>query len=196
MAWNIQETQRKLREAAFAEFAEHGPDGTTMDRIAERAGVNKERLYKYFGDKRSLFTEVLTEELAKLSAAVELDEAGVRDIGEFAGRTFDYHAAHPELVRLLLWEGLASGPAVNEAHRSAHYQDKVRVVAAAQQDGFLRGDIDPAKLVFLLIGLAAWWLAVPQLARMLTGADADDAQEQAQRRACVVTAAKQLAGSR
>lgn len=25
-----------------------------------------------------------------------------------AGRTFDYHAAHPELVRLLLWEGLAA----------------------------------------------------------------------------------------
>ncbi len=196
MAWNTQETQRKLRAAAFAEFAEHGPDGTTMDRIAESAGVNKERLYKYFGDKRSLFTEVLTEELAKLSAAVELDEAGVRDIGEFAGRTFDYHAAHPELVRLLLWEGLASGPAVNEADRSARYQEKVRVVAAAQQDGLVRDDIEAAKLVFLLIGLAAWWLAVPQLARMLTGADGNDSQEQAQRRACVVTAAKQLAGCR
>jgi hypothetical protein len=29
--------------AIVTEFAEHGPDGTTMARIAERAGIKKER---------------------------------------------------------------------------------------------------------------------------------------------------------
>ena len=193
MAWNTDETKRKLREAAFTEFARCGPDGTTMAHIAEQAGINKERLYKYFGDKRSLFTEVLTEELAKLSAAVPLDQAGIEDIGAFAGRTFDYHAANPQLVRLLLWEGLAAEPVVNEVNRSAHYQEKVRLIATAQKNGLLKRDIDPAKLVFLLIGMAAWWFAVPQLARMLTGADADEPRERARRRTCVVIAAKQLA---
>ena len=55
MAWDTEGTRRRLKEAATAEFAEHGPDGTTMAAIAERAGINKERLYKYFGDKQALF---------------------------------------------------------------------------------------------------------------------------------------------
>ena len=70
MAWDTEGTRRRLKEAATAEFAEHGPDGTTMARIAERAGINKERLYKYFGDKQALFETVLTDELDKLAASV------------------------------------------------------------------------------------------------------------------------------
>jgi hypothetical protein len=101
------------------------------------------------------------------------------DIGEFAGRTFDYHAAHPELARLLQWEGLAGGPAADEINRTAHYQRKVQAFAAAQRDGLLDDDLDPAHPVFLIIALAAWWQAVPQLARMLTGADGADPADSA-----------------
>src|SRR5665213_4148800 len=57
--------------------------------IAERAGINKERLYKYYGDKRGLFETVLTAELDKLAAAA--GPADYADVGEFAGRTFDYY---------------------------------------------------------------------------------------------------------
>src|SRR5580698_11381540 len=171
MAWETEETRRRLKQAATDEFAEHGPDGTTMTRIAERAGINKERLYKYFGDKRALFETVLADELDKLAAAVSLAPGGLADIGEFAGRTFDYHVGHPELARLLQWEGLAGGPAADEINRTAHYQRKVQAFAAAQRDGLLDDDFDPAHLVFLIIALAAWWQPVPQLALMLTGAD-------------------------
>src|SRR3954447_7034246 len=104
MARNIEETQQRLRAAACAEFAEHGVAGTTVTRIARRAGVNKERLYAYFGDKDALFDEVLTEALEELSRAVAPDGLRFQDLGEFAGRTFDYYRQHPELARLLQWE--------------------------------------------------------------------------------------------
>src|ERR1700722_15651307 len=175
MAWDTEGTRRRLLEAARIEFAERGPDGTTMARIAERAGLNKERLYKYFGDKQALFERVLSGELEKLAAAVQPLAGGLEDIGEFAGRTFDYHAAHPQLVRLLLWEGLAGGAA-----RPAHYRDKAGAYAAAQRAGILDEDLDPDHLVFLIIALAAWWFSVPQLAFMLTGEQ--NAGEQARRR--------------
>src|SRR6516164_7704169 len=132
MAWDTEGTRRRLKEAATVEFAERGPDGTTMARIAERAGINKERLYKYFGDKRALFERVLSDELDRLAASVTPLPDGLEGIGEFAGRTFDYHAAHPELVRLLLWEGLSGGPAADEAKRTAQYQNKAQAYAAAQ----------------------------------------------------------------
>jgi AcrR family transcriptional regulator len=192
MAWDTEGTRRRLKEAATAEFAEHGPDGTTMAAIAERAGINKERLYKYFGDKQALFETVLTDELDKLAASVA-PVPGFEEIGEFAGRTFDYHAAHPQLVRLLLWEGLAGIPVADAANRTAHYQDKARAYAAAQRAGVLDGDIDPEHLVFMIIGLAAWWAAAPQVARMLTGADDSDPAEHARRRASVIRAAERLA---
>ena len=166
MAWDTEGTRRRLKEAATAEFAEHGPDGTTMARIAERAGINKERLYKYFGDKQALFETVLTDELDKLAASVAPVPSGFEEIGEFAGRTFDYQAAHPQLVRLLLWEGLSGGVA-DEANRTAHYKKKAQAYALAQRDGVLDDELSPEHLVFMIIGLAAWWVSAPQVARMV-----------------------------
>src|SRR5438034_8238696 len=142
MAWDTEGPGRRSKEAAAAESDEHGPDGTTMARIAERAGINKERLYKYFGDKQALFETVLTDELDKLAASVAPVPSGFEEIGEFAGRTFDYQAAHPQLVRLLLWEGLAGGPVADEANRTVHYQHKARAYAAAQRARILDEDLD------------------------------------------------------
>lgn len=186
-------TKRRLREAALAEFAAHGFAGTTVASIAARAGVNKERLYSYFGDKKALWTLVLTTELERLSVAVDPAGVGLDDIGEFAGATYDYHAAHPELGRLLQWEGLQAGPPAHAAVRTAHYREKVARFAAAQSDGLLDPEIDPAHLVFSLIALAAWWQTVPQLAEMITGAGPDDQQERAARRRFVVEAARRIA---
>ena len=193
MAWDTEATRGRLLEAATVEFADHGLDGTTMSAIAERAGINKERLYNYFGDKRALFATVLSAELAALSAAVVPPETGLEDIGEFAGRTFDYYSEHPRLARLLLWEGLAGGPPAREGERTTHYRDKAETYAQAQRDGVLAGDLDPAHLVFFIIGLAAWWFSVPQLAQMLTGTTNADPAERARRRSAVVHAARRLA---
>ena len=193
MAWNTAETQRRLKEAATIEFAEHGPDGTTMSQIATRAGINKERLYKYFGDKHALFEAVLADELARLAASITPPAGGLEDIGEFAGRTFDYYTGHPHLARLLLWEALAGEAPADEASRTEHYQQKTLTYAAAQQEGILSDALDADHLVFLIIALAAWWYSVPQLAKMITGAESDDVAEHARRRASVVAAAQQLA---
>jgi AcrR family transcriptional regulator len=193
VAWDTEGTRRRLKEAATAEFAARGPAGTTMASIAERAGINKERLYKYFGDKRALFEAVLTDELDKLAASVGRPQSGLEDIGEFAGRTYDYYTAHPELIRLLLWENLSGGPIADQANRTAHYKSKARAYAAAQDAGILDPDLDPAHLVFLIIALNAWWFSAPQLARMLTGTDDQDPAEHARRRATVVQAARRLA---
>ena len=196
MVWDTEGTRRRLKEAATAEFAERGLDGTTMTRIAGRAGINKERLYSYYGDKNALWVVVLTDELEGLALAVELAGVSLEDVGEFAGATFDYHVRHPQLGRLLQWEGLVRGPAADVARRSAHYREKVERFAQAQRDGVLDAGLDPAHLVFALIALAAWWQTVPQLAEMITGASGDDVNERDRRRAFVVDAARRLTAAR
>ena len=66
----------------------------------------------------------------------------------------------------------------------------------ARMDGVLDDELSPEHLVFMIIGLAAWWVSAPQVARMLTGADDSDPAEHARRRASVVTAAERLARPR
>ncbi|MET0820337.1 MAG: TetR family transcriptional regulator [Aeromicrobium sp.] len=193
MAWDTDGTRRRLRDAALVEFAAHGFDGTTVAAIATRSGVNKERLYSYFGDKKALWDLVLSTELERLATGVELTGAGLDDIGEFVGATFDYHASHPELGRLLQWEGLQSGMPAHAAARTTHYREKVARFADAQRDGLLDPDIDPGHLVFALIALAAWWQTVPQLAEMITGAGPEDEEQRASRRRFVVEAARRIA---
>jgi len=191
MAWDTEGTRRRLREAALTEFARSGFDGTTVAAVADRAGVNKERLYSYYGDKKSLWDLVLGTELERLAAAVSVSGTDLEDIGEFAGALFDYHAAHPELGRLLQWEGLRGGPPADAIARRAHYQDKIEQFRSAQREGALDAALDPAHLVFALIALAAWWQTVPQLAELITGASPDD-EERARRRQFVVEAARRL----
>lgn len=104
MAWDTARTKQKLLDAAVHEFSEHGPLGARVDRVASRAGVNKERIYQYFGSKQNLFSAVLEQEMIKLAAAVPLTPELAHDLGEFSGRIYDYHREYPHYLRLLLWE--------------------------------------------------------------------------------------------
>ncbi len=194
MAWDVEGTKRRIYEAALAEFAQHGQEGTTVDRIAKRAQVNRERVYNYFGDKAKLFSAVISSELDKIANSVPLVITSPADVGEFAGRTFDYQRANPDLARLVLWEGLSdTGGIPDELARTELYAGKAAAVAAAQRAGLIDDAIAPAHLVFLIISLSSYWSAAPQIARMLSGGDASDEAEAARRRSAVVEAARRIA---
>jgi AcrR family transcriptional regulator len=194
MAWDTEGTRRKILDAATTEFADRGPAGTTIERIAKLAGVNKERVYNYYGAKAELFARVLQEQLAAAAQNVPVQSLSQEDIGEYAGKLYDYHRDHPELARLLQWEALTFAAEVpEEQRRREDYRRKTEVIQAGQDGGVLTGEIAADLLNFLLAALAGYWAVVPQVARMMTNATADDARENARRRACVVEAARRLA---
>ncbi|MBV2153357.1 TetR/AcrR family transcriptional regulator [Kitasatospora sp. SUK 42] len=200
MAWDTAKTKRLLLDAAVDEFAAYGPEGARIDRIAAAAGVNKERIYPYFGGKRQLFAAVIQRELEQLAAAVPMEEADGRavDLPEYAGRVFDYHHDHPHLLRLLQWEALygdAAAPVAGEERRAAHYAEKLAAVSRAR-----RGEVDsaragvplaPEELLYAVVALVGWQFAAPQLARMILGAAVDE--DPAARRAAVVDMVRRLA---
>jgi AcrR family transcriptional regulator len=51
--------RRQLFEVALSLFAEHGYASTTMDDIAEAAGVTKPLVYQHFDSKRALYLELM-----------------------------------------------------------------------------------------------------------------------------------------
>ena len=190
---DAERTKRLLLEAATDEFAEHGLDGTTVERIAARAGVNKERLYNYFGDKSTLFSKVLATELGRIDDDVPLLIRSLDDVADFAARSYDYVAEHRRLSRLVIWEGLAdSGDLPEEAVRSELYRGKVATVVNAQRAGIITDSIAAADLLFLVLSLSSWWASAPQIARMISSAE-DVADVRVGRRASVAEAARRLA---
>jgi AcrR family transcriptional regulator len=59
-------TRHALLTAARTLFAEHGYDATTVRAVADRAGVNQALLFRYFGNKRGLFTHAVQDEALEL----------------------------------------------------------------------------------------------------------------------------------
>jgi len=167
MKRNADATKARIFDAARDEFAQFGIAGARVDRIAESARANKARMYEYFGDKETLFALVLEVELERLSTAVPAPD-DPRRIPAYVRAVFDYHCAHPDLVRLLYWEALhfSSTDAPREQERRDFYAGRVADLARAQAEGVISPEVDPRHLHFLLLGLATSWFGLPQLARM------------------------------
>ncbi|WP_405871239.1 MULTISPECIES: TetR family transcriptional regulator [unclassified Streptomyces] len=166
-------TKARIFEAAVAEFARHGIAGARIDRIASAAKANKQLIYAYFGNKAELFTQVLGKSMVDLAVAVPVV---TDDIGGWIDRLMDYHATHPETLRLLFWEGMEYGTTElpDEAERQEHYRRKVAAVQDGQDRGVITDAIPARDLLFLLIALANWATVVPQMRRVLVGADDTD----------------------
>ncbi|MFH9005785.1 TetR family transcriptional regulator [Streptomyces afghaniensis] len=166
-------TKARIFEAAVAEFARHGIAGARIDRIAAEAKANKQLIYAYFGNKAELFAIVLEKKMLHLAEAVPVDPD---DIEGWVDRLMDYHAAHPELLRLLFWEGLEYGSdeLPHESDRQEHYARKVAALQDGQDRGVVTDAIPAADLLFLLTALANWTVVVPQMRRILVGGEAPD----------------------
>ncbi|MBP5938469.1 TetR family transcriptional regulator [Streptomyces acidiscabies] len=166
-------TKARIFTAAVAEFARYGIAGARIDRIAAEAKANKQLIYVYYGNKAELFTQVLSRRMVDLAAAVPVDPD---DIDGWLDRLMDYHAANPDLLRLLYWEGIEYGTAElpDEKARREHYAHKVDAMRDGQERGVITDAIPPADLLLLIISLANWMTVVPQMSRILAGGEETD----------------------
>lgn len=179
MAWDTERTKQLLLDAATLEFSARGLAGARVDRIAAAAGVNKERIYQYFGNKEQLFGTVLTNQLALVIDAVPITGSGPEAIIDYAGRVFDYHCEHPELARLTFWEGLEVDSPVAEKIRRERSNRKVELVLAAVPNLSREQAQD---LLLTILTLADGYQALPHMERIYTGSTATDPERRARRR--------------
>ena len=189
MAWDVERTKQLLLDAATEEFSAFGMAGARIDRIAASAGVNKERIYQYFGKKSEFFGIVLERQLAAVMDAVQITGTGVEAIARYAGDVFDYQVEHPQLARLTFWEGLECDRPTAEEKRRAASDSKVALVRAALPQ---ITEADARDLLLTILTLADGWQVLHTLDRLYTGTVARDAARNASRRKAVVTAVEAL----
>lgn len=99
-----QKTKRteELLDAAWALFSEKGYESTTMDEVAEHAGVSRYPVYYAFGDKQNLFFELwkkrVVSELDKIQSRVKRGGSLRSNLEGIAQWMVDEHTANPYLV--------------------------------------------------------------------------------------------------
>lgn len=159
-------TRERILDAAATEFAEHGFAGARVAAIAERSGANVERLYFYFGDKRGLFTAVMGEVMTRIVAAAPFD---ANDLPGYISAMAAFHHTDPQLIQLMLAEGLAGRELPDESARRAHYRDRIAAIRASQDAGALRSDVDARLIAYAVLALVVTVEALPQISELILG---------------------------
>ncbi|RFU83551.1 TetR/AcrR family transcriptional regulator [Streptomyces triticagri] len=169
-----QATRAKLYEAAVTLIAEQGFSATTVDEIAERAGVAKGTVYYNFASKAELFEELLRYGVGLLTqslqrAADETAERGGSNVDALdamirAGLGFiDTYPAFTQLYVAELWR-------TNRAWQSTLLvvrQQAVAVVEGVLREGVAAGELSSeldipltaAALVGMVLVAALDWQA-------------------------------------
>ena len=142
----------RLLDVATTLFMERGFDGTSIDAVAEAAGVSKPTVYARYRDKRDLFAAVLRgrirEWLAPISAAAEAQATAsnpenIETTLHELGRHMLSQASMPEcatLKRILAAQAVQFPELAKLAHEDG-WQRGVRGVAILLQQFAARGEI-------------------------------------------------------
>ncbi len=101
--------RRQLLDAALAAFAKRGFHATSMNQVAEAAGVTKPVLYQHFRSKRDLYRELLTDvgtQLEERIAKAASQARGPREQVELGFRAyFGFVDEQRQAFRLLFGAG-------------------------------------------------------------------------------------------
>jgi len=185
-------TRKKLLTAARREFADSGLAGARVDEIADRAGVNKQLVYHYFGDKDALYLAVLEwvyEEIRSHERELNLEglppERAIRKLIE---SSFDHLAAHPDFIVLLNDENRGGARHVRGSRRlEAMHSPLVSMVSKILKEGvrtgaFRRG-INPLHLYISIACLSYFFFSNTPTLSAIFGKDlASPAAKRARRK--------------
>ena len=160
-------SQQTIPAAARDEFHEHGLGGARVDRIAERAQLDKKLLYYYFQNKDRLFQAVLEDAYRGIREAeqqlhlADLPPAdALRALTVF---TWNYYLEHPEFLTLLNSANLhrarhLEGSQRARALNSPLIQTLAEVLERGRRDGVFRGGVDPMQLYISIAALSYFYL--------------------------------------
>lgn len=151
-------TRSKILEAAEAEFSEKGFFGARIDNIAAMSGVNKRMIYEHFESKELLYETTLLSVYERLAECerqfVICDLEPTLAIRNVIYVCFRFLEENPNFVRMLMWENLNQGRAIDKRHRDTkspviHYI--VDLVKKGKESGVFRDDVDEYQIVLSIM---------------------------------------------
>jgi TetR/AcrR family transcriptional regulator len=161
----IAATKERLVEAAIKEFAEHGLSGARVERIAERAEINKQAIYYYFKDKDDLYTFALERcyELAhRNDARLAFEEkSGYEAMSALIDSVFDDLDEMRDIIAIVSDENRNKGRHLPNQHIRSTNRPAIDAIAAilrrGESDGTIRPHVDPEHLWISILSLIMFY---------------------------------------
>ena len=150
------ETRERILATGRALLAEEGLRAVTTQAIAQRARISKKTLYQQFPSKEALLEAILIsfmeENLGHWDRILERDEsamdrivASLRFVSEFLPHIQTRLINQVESLAPQLWEKM-------DAIRTKRLSRLKSLMEEAQQERFLRADVNPDHWILLLVG--------------------------------------------
>lgn len=118
---SVEDSRRKILEAAEVEFAEFGLEGASVNIIAEKSGLNKRMIYHYFDSKEGLYEEILKInfykifELEKNAFSMPESEDDIfKSIRQGITDYYNFLKSNPNYVKLITREELSGGKYIHK----------------------------------------------------------------------------------
>jgi TetR/AcrR family transcriptional regulator len=148
-----QENEEKILEAALEVFSTRGFRGSTIDEVAEAAGMSKPNLLYYFRTKEAIHRALIDRVLDTwLDPLREFDASGdpVTEIRSYIRRKIEMARDFPRESRLFANEVLQGAPHILDELRGplkSLVDEKAEIIRQWQRDGKL-ARCDPYHLIF------------------------------------------------
>ena len=175
-------TRQRIFEVATREFSEKGFHGARIDVIAREAGINKQRIYAYFGDKEGLFIEVWKRTFELIYEEdrefLDLRETDIPNLGGIVLRSYmRFHENHPEFWRIFVMENLFGGRHGRPGHdRDRPYGHLRELYAAGQDSGGYGRDGSFDTFIFVLTAISYFYTSNAKTMSDNLGIDLSDPQ--------------------
>ena len=150
-----QKNEQAIIQAAEDEFARHGFKGTSMNTIAQNAGLPKANLHYYFNNKLGLYIAVLSNIIELWDStfnALSVDDDPAQALAQYIRAKMESSRRNPQASRIFAMEIISGGQCLSE-YFSQDYREWFRGRAAVLQawiDAGKMDRVDPVHLIFLL----------------------------------------------
>jgi TetR/AcrR family transcriptional regulator len=188
-------TAAAILAAALKEFAGSGFSGGRVDRIAERAGVNKGMIYHHYGSKEGLFLAVLEHAYERARSSelkLHLDELPPAEaMARLVEFTFDSFAKDRSFIKLLNDENLHAAVHLKQSQRIAEMHSPLlanmrKILASGAAQGVFRSDLDPMQTWISIAAVSYFYFSNIYTLSTIFRRDFDTRQAHALRRQHVV----------
>ena len=166
-----------ILKAGLEVFSQFGFRGSTIDMVAEAAGLSKPNLLYYFPSKDAIYTALLSQLLEDwLEPLNALDRNGdpVEEILAYAKRKLDMSKHYPQESRLFANEIIQGAPRISEVLQSdlKHLVDDLAAVIEGWVAAGRIKPVDPYHLIFSIWALTQHYADFDVQVRAIMG-DAD-----------------------
>lgn len=194
---NPEGVRKDILAAAWEEFVEKGLSGARVDEIAARTATSKRMIYYYFGDKEGLYLAVIEGAYRGMrEAETRIDPVAlgpVAALARLAAVTFDYHAANPGFVRLVMIENIHHGRHLDRSAAIASLNLSAiatieTIYARGLAEGLFRPGLQPLDIHFTISAPAFYNVSNRATIRRVFGHDMGTPEALAARRRSVVEA--------